>query len=355
MVNTPQVMNSKLKSMKALWLRCFPEDDEEFVHLFYSYYGHPAHYDTIAKGKEVVAMLHHINSYRYRFFGKTHRCSYIYAACTAPAYRGKGLMGELILRTLNTLQQKGIPLCVTIPATQNLFLFYERFGFVPAFRRTRKKWEERIKPKQELEQRELDFEMPTDFLVSWMTKRLNRRASGVMKHTSRDMQFVVESNLLSGGFHVGLVHGDDSRLEAAAIVEKSDSKLLVREYAGQSYSAVLNLFSLLHDAIPLPIFEESLGAGNESDFFGAARIVNLPVLLQAPGRLPDQLADDSFYIKDNLLPANNGLYHIENQRCTFQPCTPPNAAESTLKVYDIAEYSRKLFAIEPGYMSSMMD
>lgn len=349
-----------IETMKSLWLRCFPEDDETYVNLFYSYYGHPRYYHTIEEEGEVIAMLHHIDTYRYAFFGKEFRSSYIYAACTAPEQRGKGLMGQLMEKTLLALHEKHIPLCVTIPATEELFAFYGRFGFVPAFKRWYKRWNGSPFPDDpSIKSMSLHYDLPNELILDWLTATINSRLSGNMRHTPRDIRFVLDSTRLSGGFNVGLANGKDE-LEAFAIVERTDFTLRVREYIATSPRAICNLFELLRLSSPLPVCieeaeNEEAENKEEETFFGAARIVDLPMLMKTFASHRAIRGSETFYIKDPLIPANNGLYHLVEHRFSFQPCMPPEKAEQGIPVYDIAAYTRKLFDMEPGHMTLMMD
>ena len=81
----------------------------------------------------------------------------------------------------------------------------------------------------------------------------------------------------------------------------------------------------------------------------------MPRLLRAFAHDSRIKSEEVFYIKDDLILENNGLYRMTGNCCHFQPCPVPPEESASIKVYDIAEYSRKLFSIEPGYMTLMMD
>lgn len=346
-------MNPKLKSMRALWLRCFPEDSEAFVNHFYAYYGHPCHHLTIEEGDEVIAMLHHIDTYQYVFFDKPFRTSYIYAACTAPEHQGKGLMSQLIVRTLHLLYEKRIPLCVTIPASESLFQYYGRFGFVPAFKRGCQRWDKEPLPDQPLDEMHLFDNGMDKMLQIWLGDCINNRKSGHMWHTQRDLQCALEANRLTGGFNAVLLD-EHEKLAAAAVVERNDFALRVRDLVCSQPASYQNLCYLLSQATSLPVWIDTLPSSGDP-YFGAARIVNMPRLLRAFAHDSRIKSEEVFYIKDDLILENNGLYRMTGNCCHFQPCPVPPEESASIKVYDIAEYSRKLFSIEPGYMTLMMD
>ena len=191
-------------------------------------------------------------------------------------------------------------------------------------------------------------------ILDWLTATINSRLSGNMRHTPRDIRFVLDSTRLSGGFNVGLANGKDE-LEAFAIIERTDFTLRVREYIATSPRSICNLFELLRLSSPLPVCIEKADNKEEETFFGAARIVNLPVLMKTVASSRTIRSSETFYIKDPLIPANNGLYHLVEHRFSFQPCMPPEEAEQGIPVYNIAAYTRKLFDMEPGHMTLMMD
>lgn len=60
---------------------------------------------------------------------------YLCAAATAPEYRGRGYMAELIGQAKDFARSRAIPSISLIPAETSLFSYYERFGFRPFFYR----------------------------------------------------------------------------------------------------------------------------------------------------------------------------------------------------------------------------
>lgn len=58
---------------------------------------------------------------------------YLYAACTAPAFRGQGLMRRLIDFAADSLAESGVDCIALVPASQGLFDYYAGCGFHHAF------------------------------------------------------------------------------------------------------------------------------------------------------------------------------------------------------------------------------
>lgn len=65
--------------------------------------------------------------------GKSFTASYIYAAATEKAYRGKGLMRALLEYTTETENARGTDFLYLVPANAHLFRYYEKCGFHIAF------------------------------------------------------------------------------------------------------------------------------------------------------------------------------------------------------------------------------
>lgn len=55
---------------------------------------------------------------------------YMCGICTVEEYRGKGVAGNLIKKCIEFAKNNGIKLCYLIPATEELFKFYHKLGFV---------------------------------------------------------------------------------------------------------------------------------------------------------------------------------------------------------------------------------
>lgn len=57
---------------------------------------------------------------------------YIYAAATAESYRKQGIMGSLLEFTSALAADRKADYLFLVPATENLFDYYEKFGFYKA-------------------------------------------------------------------------------------------------------------------------------------------------------------------------------------------------------------------------------
>ncbi len=107
----------------TLWQEAFG-DSEEFLQTFWDTAFEPHRCRCILSDTEALAAL-----YIFDCLYKDERIAYIYAVATSKAHRGKGLCHLLMADTHRYLKQKGYTGAVLVPATENLFAFYENMGY----------------------------------------------------------------------------------------------------------------------------------------------------------------------------------------------------------------------------------
>ena len=126
-------MDNNIKNQtKALWDKCFSEEDKQFVDFYFEKrYNEQDNIHIEKDGKVVSAM--QLISYPFSYYGKTIGCSYLSGCCTDPDYRSQGLMNDLIIKALNQAKNNGACFAALIPATESLFNYYEGTNFIPTF------------------------------------------------------------------------------------------------------------------------------------------------------------------------------------------------------------------------------
>ncbi len=123
---------------KELYLKCFTEDTEEDAELLFK--------TVLSKAERVceyhegnpIAMLFLMDS-NLRACDVTYPFFYLYAACTHPDHRGKGIMGELLQKAKEIALNKGKLGIFLKPANPPLFNFYAKSDFMPFFKITKVK------------------------------------------------------------------------------------------------------------------------------------------------------------------------------------------------------------------------
>ncbi len=117
MIEIRTASENDINSIKELWKSCF-EDTDEAVNLFLKRNLKNAY---LAVDGELMSMLFMLPA---KINGRT--ACYLYAAATAKQYRGLGLMHGLIQ---SALANTGAELCVTLPASDELYGYYRKLGF----------------------------------------------------------------------------------------------------------------------------------------------------------------------------------------------------------------------------------
>ncbi len=123
-------MNRK-EQIRTLWQVCFDGSEASLDYYFDRVYTEE-HAVSIEKDGQVVSALQML-PYRMRWCGTEIPVSYIYAACTAPEERGRGLMRDLLLNAFAAMREQGILFSFLIPANPGLFTYYRTQGYTEVF------------------------------------------------------------------------------------------------------------------------------------------------------------------------------------------------------------------------------
>ena len=113
--------------LKALWKRCFGDDDE-YIDLFFTQRFSP---DTVMVYDEgsIRAMLSMLPLTLRTSSKGEFPAVYIYAVATHPDFQHKGICGRLLTHTHNFLRSRGVALSVLVPSSAELFSYYRRYAF----------------------------------------------------------------------------------------------------------------------------------------------------------------------------------------------------------------------------------
>ena len=121
-----------LEEITDLWLSCFAER-REAVDLFFAVHDYPTNTLVLKVSERIVAMVHMLPLEILTDAGRL-QAHYIYAAATHQAFRGKGLMGQLMARAAEEGAARGDHYALLLPADPGLYDFYGKHGFVRFFK-----------------------------------------------------------------------------------------------------------------------------------------------------------------------------------------------------------------------------
>lgn len=121
-----------LPALTELWRRCFGDRTED-IRAFWQLFGE--HMDVFCRrdGEKPIAMVCALPVALIDEGGESRPAAYLYAVCTHPAYRRRGLCGDLLAEAEQTLQRRGVSVTALVPSSPSLFDFYARFGYRTAF------------------------------------------------------------------------------------------------------------------------------------------------------------------------------------------------------------------------------
>ncbi|MCL2547167.1 MAG: GNAT family N-acetyltransferase [Oscillospiraceae bacterium] len=118
--------------MKELWSLCFPGEERYKDFFFAKLRDKNASMLAKISGKS-VGMLHMLPQTFVSPEGKHLAARYLYAICTHPNYRGRGIAKTLVERALEMMWRRGEAVATLVPGNRRLFDYYAQLGFQPCF------------------------------------------------------------------------------------------------------------------------------------------------------------------------------------------------------------------------------
>ncbi|MBQ9118826.1 MAG: GNAT family N-acetyltransferase, partial [Lachnospiraceae bacterium] len=114
---------TQLPALRTLWQEAFGDTDA-FLDAFFSTAFRTDHCCCVTLGNQVVAALYWLDC-QYN----NQQIAYLYAVATTKAFRRQGICHKLIETTHRQLTSQGYKGALLVPATEELFHFYERMGY----------------------------------------------------------------------------------------------------------------------------------------------------------------------------------------------------------------------------------
>ena len=124
-------LESEYESLKALWQTAF-DDTKESLDYFFENTASPDRILAVFDGDKPVSALYMLES-EILIKEKAYSSYYIYAVCTHPEYRGRGLMKALFEELFKVAESRGIDYLFLVPEEDYLFNIYEKLGFRKGF------------------------------------------------------------------------------------------------------------------------------------------------------------------------------------------------------------------------------
>ena len=217
-------------SLSDLWGQAFGDDPEFISDMYNTGYLNPSDIFALTEDSRLLAAVF-APEYQIRISGKDLPIRLLSCVATDRSQRGKGYMSRLITRVLALLQDECAGVCV-IPVSEELYDFYERFGFQTAFYCS----ESTVVPADENLSINNEGGNPADCYPGYLEKYA--KDGYVFKSQNRFLQAVEEYRHVtqaSGFFQVG---------RGFAFYQKGVSELIVREHWGIDLSLLAKKFAL---------------------------------------------------------------------------------------------------------------
>ena len=216
------------ENLKALWQTAF-DDNKESLDSFFEKTVSPERVLAVFEEGKPTSALYMLESEIVKD-KKTYSAYYIYAVCTHPEYRGKGLMKSLFEELFEVAKSRDVDYLFLVPEEEYLFNIYGKLGFKNGF-----SYSEKIISKK-------DFQNTQTIKTQKLTYESYRKCIeenpknvplAVLKESAFDSFF----NSVSGEVKVVFIEN-----EGYALYEETEEKLTVFELFGNE-NLLLNAVS----------------------------------------------------------------------------------------------------------------
>ena len=309
-------MDNNIKNQtKALWDKCFSEEDKRFVDFYFEKrYNEQDNIHIEKDGKVVSAM--QLISYPFSYYGKTIGCSYLSGCCTDPGYRSQGLMNDLIIKALTQAKNNGACFAALIPATESLFNYYEGTNFIPTFDYSKI----RIKRQQTTDNGQQtatisvfdnESEPETFYQVYDYFNTKMRSRNCCIQHDEYDFSVITEDLELFDNHLLVAKYGED--ICGLAFCYLRNGEIFIKDVFAESsaiFSDLITAAANTFDNETINIFLPPV-PGQKTHKLGMARIIDAETMLRIYAMTHPKMKIE-ISIVDPILTHNNGTYYINN-------------------------------------------
>ncbi len=268
---------TRKEQIKALWRLCF-NDPEDYIQLYFDRVYKEEQALTIERDGKIISALQ-LMPYTMTWCGTEITMAYIYAACTDPAERGKGLMRDLLQKAFHEMRRRDYDITSLIPAEPWLFDYYRKHGYTEIFDYSVDCYicPENRKADNSIKVITPDFENE-NYWYTYFDSKLRERSCCVL-HTKEDFHTIIADSRLSEGKILGAVN-KQGRPVGLAFVVADEKEAIVKELLYNN-DTVKEL--LLWEAVQAYNFGQVMykhNANPENSFRqGMAMIINRPKLI----------------------------------------------------------------------------
>ena len=376
-------MENNIKNQtRALWDKCFSEEDKRFVDLYFEKRYTEQDNIFIEKDGKVVSALQLI-SYPFSYYGKTIGCAYLSGCCTEPDYRSQGLMNDLIIKSLNQAKNNGACFAALIPASESLFNYYEGTNFISTFDYSRIKINKSHQPTAnshqlvsgcqiislqdytttgQQEEGEIDFYQVYEYFNTKMRSR-----NCCVQHDEYDLGVILKDLELFDNHLLVAKYGEDICGLAFCYLRNGD--IYIKDFFAESPAILTDFITTAGQLFEAASESESVSIniivpsvpGQKTHKLGMARIIDAETMLRIYAMTHPKMKIE-LSIVDPILTHNNGTYYINNGVLDKKNSIGTNVVDieqltQALFGYNIENLPEKLQAFnkQAAFMSLMLD
>lgn len=314
---------------RALWKQCFGDSDT-YLDLFFSKLGREDTTFLCNVGEEAVGHLQLLDA-AFASGGTLHPANYVFAACTHPDYRGRGVMKELLHEALREGRERGDLCSFIMPAEEWLYDYYARVAGYAEVISGSQTQDERIA----LDEENLECTAPT--LIDYLCEVEQTGKETRLVHTKPFLEAVVMDFETGHDRFVWEHRNSDGLVSGAVFVIEREDGLYVDTLFGAREARKALLERLKERAKGKPItYYLNPQTSQEQCTRGMIRILDLPTFLRSLALQYPRLCM-SLAFHDDLFPENSGVYEFADGAVVIRPLTKEtsNVIHSTRQLFSI--------------------
>lgn len=274
------------------------------------------YFDNVYKDSEAFVLENEGNllsslmmaGYDFKFHDSILGLAYMNGVATARGSRGKGYMHTLIAEALRASYATGDTFAAVIPASDNLYFFYDKFGFATVVYFDLQRYT------SVHVFRDTEGFVPAEPTADGLRTLLATRPATVL-HSPQDFRNIVDDNTIDGGTVVAARDEMDGSIAAMAFAVPGESEITVREIIAVTPAAERCVLAQIADHIrPLSVHAMPQESGLALHPRAMLRIVNAQNALEAIARKYPK-TDMVIRLHDPIIVENNGVYILHGGLC----------------------------------------
>lgn len=307
---------SKLSDIKRLFAAGFKESPEWVDWYFSNAYDDANALISYSNAQPASCLM--LEPYRLKLADSIVDIGYLSCATTAKHLRGQGYMRRLVNDALMESAARGQALVALIPASPELYFFYDRFDFSTIFFADENRYTSlhNFSFDQRFIENSPSFEHFAQLESSQHTTIL---------HSKKNFENILTDNALDDGIVISLSEKSTSEPAAMLFATNDENAVVVRDLIYVDNSAAESILRLLRQRIGERMIIVRLPPSDSPAMLrsqGMGRIVNVAMLLDAfvsQTAVPDQV----IRVRDNILSDNNAFFiihdgHVERVSSTMR-------------------------------------